>query len=99
MTKYPTYCSGPAILMTADLAKELFKKSFDVKVFWIDDIYEALLARHLEPIYLDAWTKYINSQDIYSKANESYFFIRVDRSVDDFSKVWDILLKIHDKIN
>lgn len=95
MTKYPTYCSGPAILMTADLAKELFKKSIDVKVFWI----EALLARHLEPIYLDAWTKYINSQDIYSKANESYFFIRVDRSVKDFSKVWDILLKKHNRIN
>lgn len=94
MTRYPTYCSGPAILMSADLCKELYLKSYDIKVFWIDDIYESMLARHLNPIYVNAKSMFIDANEIKSRQKGTYLFVRVDRTVEQFIQIWNILLKI-----
>uniref|UniRef100_A0A914XNS5 Hexosyltransferase n=1 Tax=Plectus sambesii TaxID=2011161 RepID=A0A914XNS5_9BILA len=36
---YPTYCSGSAYLMSADLAPKLYHASFEVPFFWVDDFW------------------------------------------------------------
>jgi len=45
---FPTFCSGSALVMTPDVALELFDASFRVPFFWIDDVYmTGLLAREV----------------------------------------------------
>ena len=75
----------------------IFLKSNDVKVFWIDDIYEALLARHLNPIYINAGSNYINKDEISVKCKDFFLFVRVefDRNVEQFLSVWNILIDLY----
>ena len=44
MERYPNYCNGPTHLMTADLAWKFYLKSFETKIFWINDVYFGILA-------------------------------------------------------
>ena len=94
ITKYPTYCSGPGIMMTNDLTIQLYSKSYESKVFWIDDVYEGLLASRIANVNF-FHQEFVQSADIISKQNESYLFIEVDRTVKNYLAVWKRLKDIH----
>src|SRR6218665_2659813 len=36
---YPTYCSGSAFILSTDVAEKLYKVSYHVPFFWVDDFY------------------------------------------------------------
>jgi beta-1,3-galactosyltransferase 1 len=36
---YPTYCSGSAFVLSTDVAIKLYKTSYHVPFFWVDDFY------------------------------------------------------------
>jgi hypothetical protein len=36
---YPTYCSGSAFVMSTDVARSMYRVSYDVPFFWVDDFY------------------------------------------------------------
>jgi len=36
---YPTYCSGSAFILSMDVALKLYKISYQVPFFWVDDFY------------------------------------------------------------
>jgi len=94
ITKYPTYCSGPGIMMTKDLAKQLYLKSYESKVFWIDDVYEGLLANRIANVsYIHQ--EFVQSADIISKQNNSYLLIEVDRTVKNYLAIWKQLEDIN----
>lgn len=38
-SKYPTYCSGSAFVMTTNAAIAMHRVSYDVPFFWVDDFY------------------------------------------------------------
>ena len=50
LTSYPTFCLGPAYIMTADLIQKLYEQSFDVRLFWLEDIYTSLLASRVSNV-------------------------------------------------
>jgi Galactosyltransferase len=49
---FPTYCSGSAFILTTDVAGEMYKASFKVPFFWVDDVYvTGLLAKEVGVVH------------------------------------------------
>ncbi len=56
---YPTYCDGPAYLMTTDLTLKLLNASFKTKKFKFEDIYVGILAKDLGLVkFVDLSSRY-----------------------------------------
>ena len=89
---YPTFCYGPAYIMTTDLVEHLYNKSFTVKFFWLEDIYTALLAKDIKNVHFNQLSdKYIVKENI--KKSTDSLFMRDVNSKDDFNLVMDYIKK------
>lgn len=52
--KYPTYCSGWAIIMSPDVVFNLYQESFNVPYFWVDDVFvSGILAQKIGVKHID----------------------------------------------
>jgi len=77
LEKYPTFCLGPSYTMTSDLIKKLYKISFYVKLFWLEDVYTGLLASKIKNVnYVRFTHKYILLTDIANQPNNDYVLVR-----------------------
>lgn len=55
---FPNYCSGSAYILTSDIIEPLYRQSFRVPFFWIDDIYvTGLLVKRFNDEQKDAKSK------------------------------------------
>lgn len=73
--------------MTNDLTSKLYLKSFERRVFWIDDVYEGLLGSRVANVsYYNQ--DFVQSADIVSKKNDSYLFVEVNRTVKNYLAIW-----------
>ena len=89
---YPTFCYGPAYIMTPDLIGQMYFYSKYVKFFWLEDIYTALLARHIENVtFNQIVSKYIYKSNL--KSNSDFFFVRDANTNDDFNKIMNYIKK------
>jgi len=89
---YPTFCYGPAYIMTPDLISQLYFYSNYVKFFWLEDIYTALLARHIRNVkFHQIQSKYIYKSS--AKSNKNYFFIRDVHTNEDLNQIMNYIQK------
>ena len=90
MSNYPTFCLGPSYIMTSDLIPKLYKRSFDIKLFWLEDVYTGLLAKDIRNVnFISIKSKYILKKDI--KNNNDFILIKQIYSNDDLKLVIDYL--------
>jgi len=91
---YSNFCHGPSVVMTSDLIKQLYDKSYDIKVFWIDDVYVGILGRYINANFVQGASKFIDiSQIVNVKNNDLFLFVKGTTSTKDFESVWSILQK------
>lgn len=57
--RFPTYCSGPAYILTGDLPKKLYENSKNTKLITMGDAYIGLLAVKLKPKFIDIYKFYL----------------------------------------
>jgi hypothetical protein len=84
---YPLYCAGPAVIMTADLISRLYLKAFDIKLFWIDDVYVGILGHYVNAKFKDISNLF--SKDL--KRLEDILFIFGADSLEDTQRLWNTL--------
>lgn len=64
---YPPYCLGRAVVLTTDVAAAMFRASFHVRYFWIDDVYvTGILARVVG-------VKHVRFNHVYATENGKFF--------------------------
>jgi len=89
---YSNYCNGPSILMTSDLIKQLYEKSFDIKVFWIDDVFVGILGRFINANFIQGVSKFTNVGYVANaKKIDLFLFVKGTTSIKDFETVWSML--------
>jgi len=44
---YPPYCLGNGLIITTDIISKLYLKAFEIKLFWIDDVYVGILGKYI----------------------------------------------------
>ena len=77
LDRYPTFCLGPSYTFTSDLVTELFKISFYVKFFWLEDVYTGLIASKIRNInYIRFTNKYISLTEIVNQPNNEFILVR-----------------------
>ena len=90
--EYPTYCDGPAYLLTTDVAQRFYNISSRVSSFIWEDVYMGLLAAKANASFLDLTESYTRAFRFYmGLANvtyESSFFI-YSNNINEFSFVWN----------
>ena len=85
-TDYPTFCLGPAYIMTADLVEQLYKKSFNLTLFWLEDIYTALLASRINNVtFIQFNSRYTSKSDVANR--KDHVLIRDMQSANDFDNI------------
>ena len=98
------YCSGAAFLITSDLAPDLFKVSFYVPFFWIDDYYmTGLLARAVNSTYVKMNTLFAIKtgkpefvyEKFFKKNGQSPVFGHSPSNIDLTYQIWKIILFRH----
>lgn len=83
--KNPTLCMG-AYLMTSDLISRLYYCSFNVKTFWLENVYTSLVANRIGDVsYVDISSKFIAKASL--KYEKDYFLIKNVSTEDDFDFV------------
>jgi len=85
--QYPPYCLGVGVIMTADIIYKLYLKAFEIKLFWIDDVYVGILGRHINVQFENIAGFYSN--DI-NRSNDVFFISDVETS-EDFNKIWNLI--------
>ena len=94
---YPTYCSGSAFSMSTDVAVSLYKASFHVPFFWIDDFYiTGLLPLKVGIKHTQFMSTYIlDGHKLEEKFTGSQWYTYIFSHVHDLNKiqsVWSQLL-------
>jgi len=90
--KYGKYCYGVAILMTPDLVSNLLMKAFQIKLFFIDDVYVGMVGRYAEANFIQLWSKYIVMKDLRKLTkNSDILFVSDVNSISDIYFVWNII--------
>ena len=91
LTSYPTFCLGPAYIMTADLIQKLYEQSFDVRLFWLEDIYTSLLASRVSNVtFVQFNEKYATKAEI--SYRKDYVVVRNIETEQDLNYVMKYLL-------
>ena len=91
LTGYPTFCLGPAYIMTADLIEQLYEQSFRVKMFWLEDIYTSLLASKISNVtFIQFNSKYASKSDVANR--QDYILVRDTQTEDDLNYVMKFLI-------
>jgi hypothetical protein len=85
---YPNYCSGVGVVMTPDIISKLYLKAFEIKLFWIDDVYVGILGKYINVKFEIIASYYSNDLN---RLNET-LFINAEIS-EDFHKIWNLIDK------
>jgi hypothetical protein len=85
---YPSYCSGVGVVMTPDIISKLYLKAFEIKLFWIDDVYVGILGKYINVKFEIIAGYYSNDLN---RLNET-LFINAE-ILDDFHKIWNLINK------
>ena len=87
---YPCYCRGVGVVMTPDVISKLYLKSFQIKLFWIDDVYVGILGKYINVKFENiAW---FYSNDLNSRLNDVLFINGAETSIE-IHKIWNLLNK------
>ncbi len=87
---YPSYCSGVGVVMTPDIISKLYLKSFQIKLFWIDDVYVGILGKYINVKFENIAGFYTN--DLNNRINDA-LFINAETK-EDFINIWNLINKI-----
>jgi hypothetical protein len=87
---YPSYCSGVGVVMTPDIISKLYLKSFQIKLFWIDDVYVGILGKYINVKFENIAGFYTN--DLNNRINGA-LFINAETK-EDFINIWNLINKI-----
>ena len=98
--RFGKYCSGAAFVLTSDMAAELYRMSFYVRFFWIDDYYiTGLLVRAIRANYEKMNSLYTferNVEKVFMKNNGQIpVFAHLSPNINIFYKLWRIILFKH----
>jgi hypothetical protein len=88
---YPCYCRGVGVVMTPDIISKLYLKSFQIKLFWIDDVYVGILGKYVNVKFENIAGFYSN--DLNSRLNDFLFINGAETSIE-IHKIWNLLNKI-----
>jgi hypothetical protein len=83
---YPSYCSGVGVVMTPDIISKLYLKAFEIKLFWIDDVYVGILGKYINVQFEIIAGYYSNDLNRLNKT----LFINAEIS-EDFHKIWNLI--------
>ncbi len=98
--KYGKYCHGLAVLMTPDLVSNLLMKAFQIKLFFIDDVYVGMVGRYAEANFIQLWSKYIVMKDLRKLTkNSDILFVSDAHSVSDIYLVWNTINSSNSEMN
>ena len=90
--KYGKYCFGVAVLMTPDLVSNLLIKAFQIKLFFIDDVYVGIVGRYAEANFIQLWSKYIVMKELGKLTKTSdILFVSDVHFIIDFYFVWSTI--------
>ena len=98
------YCSGSAFVLTNDLALEMFRISFYVKFFWIDDYYiSGLLPRAIGANYEQLNSLYTLNPNIIEKkfmqtSSPTQVFGHSPSKIDCIFNIWNFILSNYMKL-
>ena len=96
---FDKYCSGSAYLLTGDLPYQMYKTSFYIKFFWVDDYYiTGMLAKGVNATYEFFNSLYIiNSnlieQRFLGKQSDHTAFGHIPGQLAKMYSIWDFILK------
>lgn len=93
MTSYPAYCAGMGFIMSTDLAKKLLAKAYELKVFWIDDVYVGLLSNRVGVNFIDGAFLHTYKSSIQHTYVKRVLFVNDCAKNEDFYQIWRILSK------
>lgn len=103
--KYPHYCSGFFLLMTADVIRPLYNASFHNKFFWIDDVWMTGILREKTNVTIDSRRDVIFQQGDFMnnlmsiKGSSETYAAHLDKSIDRMTLIWNHLTSIHLRSN
>ena len=84
---YPPYCHGVGIILTPDIISKLYFKAFEIKLFWIDDVYVGILGKYIN-------AQFENIAGFYSgdlkRANDILFISGAETS-QDVNNIWQFI--------
>ena len=87
---YPTYCDGPAYILTGDLPQKLYAQAIkSMYHFKFEDIYVAILAQNLKTTIVDITSKYVRYQNEANDINRIFLYVN---SPEAFSSKWTYLV-------
>ena len=90
LKEYGRFCSGVGFLMTSDLVASLLLKSYEIKLFWIDDVYVGILGRYTNANFLQLWNRFILINEINKLKNKKdIMFIRDVDTIDRINTIWN----------
>ncbi len=93
MNHYPTYCAGMGLLMTSELMVRLYTAAFDVKVFWIDDVYVGIVGRQVGARFKSS-ISLVKSKSSYLNVNVKQVLFITDCNTDqEFHSAWNNVVK------
>lgn len=96
---FSKYCSGSAYILTNDLPKIMFNRSFYTKFFWVDDFYMTGLLANASNVTHEFFNSlYIISpsfveQRFYGKKSDYTVFGHLIRSINKVYSIWDFILQ------
>jgi hypothetical protein len=88
---YPTYCAGMAIIMTPDLIKKLFEESYNIKIFWIDDVYVGILGRFIGAKFFNGGYLQTDNHKYFNSYFKHVLFINNCDSIHDYFVAWNYI--------
>jgi hypothetical protein len=97
---YPPYCLGYAILYTADVVDQLYKKAQEAKYFWIDDVFvTGIVANELNISVTDGGDYFLTKnqmEDILANDNEKelkleFLIARQDLTENSIKQLWSVV--------
>ncbi len=84
---YPPYCHGVGIVMTPDIISKLYFKAFEIKLFWIDDVYVGILGKYINVQFENIAGQF--SGDL-NRAKDILFISGAETS-EDVNKIWQLI--------
>jgi hypothetical protein len=84
---YPPYCLGVGVIITADIISKLYLKAFEIKMFWIDDVYVGILGKYINAQIENIDGLYSNDRN---RSND-ILFISGTETTEDVNEVWNLI--------
>nr|XP_022919689.1 beta-1,3-galactosyltransferase 5-like [Onthophagus taurus] len=92
--RYPTYCTGFAILYSNDVLFQLYKNAQEMEYFWIDDVHitgDAVLGTNIS--HTDVSPLIFGSKHITRFNFNHFLYGKPQSNIDDILKLWRLIQK------